>query len=442
MPVMTVDADALLVRGPLTPQAGGVRRFSYNRRVLDLANRVTRGSMYDRNDVALATSNPEEVTAAGGALEALGVRLPAAPGGRRVYPPGRYAAQVIGHGTAYWADSRTVERANAAALRGYQYAEHVIDAGGQPVVSRDYSGLIPAFRGRFDEDGPLQAVLASDRSVRLTLDARLQVAAVQALERNLPVVAGVRRTRAAAIVLDPRTGGILAAASLPTYDPNAVADDLDRMFDPQIKTAYDRARFEIYPPGSTFKLVTAAAALSAASAGGDRAFTCHHTDEIPWTVGHQDHKRRVTDDEAEGPHGQIDLRRALVESCNVYFAWVGTRLGPEVLFNTAHDRFGLALKDIPDQLAFAQYLPDHAYGQARVTVTPLENASVAAAIVNGGARIVPTLERVVADRAMVRREQAVGSEAAASLRDWMIDVVRIGTQVLALPERRSARHLL
>lgn len=444
--VMTTNADAVLVRGALTPQADGIRRYSYNRRVLDLANTIPRGAVRDVNGLPLATSRPEDLAAADTSLHGLGLDAPPPiERSRRAYPLGRFAAHVVGHGSVVWADPRTIERASAAALRGYPFAEHIVDVDGRRTVSRDYSGLVPAFRGRFDKGGALDHLIAADRDVHLTLDARVQIAAMRALERNLPTINGVRRTRAAAVVLDPSTGGILAAASLPTYDPNAVADEVDAMFDRDTKAAYDRARFEIYPPGSTFKLVTAIAALESGAHGStaaDGVHACHHVDEIPWTIGQREHVRRVTDDEAEAPHGPIDLQRALVESCNVYFAWIGTRIGPAAMFDTATGRLHLALKGITSPEGFAEFLPDHSYGQARVTVTVLENASVAATIANGGYRVTPTLERAPVAQGFpgppkhatrevgspaVARERVLSEATATTLQQWMTQVVTTGT---------------
>lgn len=436
--VMTSDADTVLVRGSLTPQADGVRRFSYNRRILDIANRIPRGTVRDAHRLALATSRPDDLVAAADALKATGVQAEMKPTqSNRVYPFGRYAAHVVGHGSAYWADAHTIERSYASVLRGYPYQEQVVESDGHKIVRRDYAGLVTAFRGRFDGlGGPLERLLKIDRDVRTTLDARLQIAAMRALERNLPVVGGVRRTRAAAVILDAASGGILTSVSLPTYDPNAVGEEIDAMFDPAVKAALDRARFEIYPPGSTFKLVAACAALDAGIMNRpdtEREHTCHHTDEISWSIRRQEHRRRVSDDEAESAHGRIGLRQALVESCNVYFAWLGTQLGPAALFNTATQRLHLALKGIADETAFNEFLPDHAYGQAKVTVSVLENASVAAMIANGGMRIVPSLgvptglSKDYISVPSVNRERALNESTAATVRGWMVDVVMSGT---------------
>jgi peptidoglycan glycosyltransferase len=256
------------------------------------------------------------------------------------------------------------------------------------------------------------------------------MAAVDALVRNMPVVNGTQRTRGAAVVLDPWSGDILATVSLPSYDPNAMTEaDLERVYAAEDHPAYDRARDQVYPPGSTFKLVTAAAALEERwleRPVGTTSYTCRHTNDVPWEIGGVTHRRRVTDDELETAHGTIDLRRALVESCNVYFAWLGTRLGAGPLFRVAHDRLGLALKDVAQASDLEANLPDNAYGQARITVSPIEMARVAGAIVNGGYGLDASL---YLDRPKVPggRRRVLRAATAARLREWMIDVVREGT---------------
>ena len=425
--VMVLEGDAIVCRGSLTPQADGVRRYSYNRRILDLAARITRGSILDHDGVPLATSRREELESHASELADLGYAAPAPGAGRRLYPLGPAAVQLLGHTGAYWTDPRTVERLFDERLRGYSNAEAVVLVEGRRIVRRDYSVLVPAFRARFrPAGGPLAELQLREKTVRLTLLARLQALALKALDANLPVIDGVRRDKGAAVVLEASTGAILAAVNLPTYDPNALGEiDLERVYGPDSKAAFDRARFEIYPPGSTFKVVMAAAALESADPVSE-TYVCRHVNDIPWTYDGEDHRRRVTDDEAESAHGRIGLERALVESCNVYFAWLGTRLGADTLFEFARNRFGLELKGVAASADLEANLPDNAYGQALVTVSPLKLAAVAAAVANGGTAIEPYLYLDP------RRDQKPGrrimSEAsAATLRSWMIDVVKKGT---------------
>lgn len=403
--VMAIDADAILVRGALTPQADGVRRFTYNRRLLELLRDLPRGRVLDRRGVVLASDDAA---------------------GRRVYPLGENAPHIIGHSRTVWADPRTVERAKADDLRGFSAPERVQLIDGQRVVQRDYTALVPAFRERFLAGGIWQALQARNRDVSLTLDADMQRWAMAALRDNLPKINGVARTRAAGVALDPWTGAILAAVSLPTYDPNAIdRAALDQMFGETTKAALDRARTELYAPGSAFKLVTAVAALGN-GIPPSRTVACAHAADVQWTCDRREYHRRVVDDEAESAHGEVVFGRALAESCNVFFATVGVGLGPEALWRTAHEAFGLTLKDAPTAAALAPRLADSSYGQGLVTATPLEMATVVAAIENGGLRISPTLYR--ADVKPLSGATRVIPEANAALvGQWMEDAVRAGT---------------
>ena len=124
-------------------------------------------------------------------------------------------------------------------------------------IRRDYRDLVPLLRHRYEPDHP--AVVALRRQahdVRLTIDAGLQV-------RVASIVASYARKsagRAAAIVLDPDTGELLASASYPWPDVGTSESDADNA-EAASDSLLDRARYGLYPPGSTFKLVTAAAAL-------------------------------------------------------------------------------------------------------------------------------------------------------------------------------------
>jgi cell division protein FtsW (lipid II flippase)/beta-lactamase class D len=429
--VMSYQADEILCKGSLTPQQDGVRRFTYNRRLLDVAALITRGSILDRSGFPLATSRPEDLERAKSVLGDLGIEMPQRFVGKRFYPLGPYTVQVLGHTRGYWVDPKTVERTEDLRLRGYPGANEVVLVDGKKVVRQDLSALAPAFRDRFStQGGRLSQLVRRDKDVRLTLDARMQVAAVRALERNLPKINGVARTKGAAVVLDASTGQILACASLPAYDPNTISEpDLEKIYGSDTKAAYDRARFEIYPPGSTFKVVVAAAAvdegwLERAESGG--TVVCRHVNDIPWQYDGQAHRRRVTDDEAESAHGRIGLQRALVESCNVYFAWLGTQLGPERLFEYARNRFLLELKGVDDAQDLAANLPDNAYGQAKISVSPLRMAALAAAITNGGYRIEPTLFPARGAQ-QGSRTRVLKTATAATLKTWMQQVVQSGT---------------
>jgi peptidoglycan glycosyltransferase len=217
--------------------------------------------------------------------------------------------------------------------------------------------------------------------VNLTLDLRLQGVADRAL--------GPRR--GAVIALDPRTGEVLAAVSHPSFDPADVArrwQDLQR--DP-MRPLLCRATQGLYPPGSSFKLVTAAAALEAGVmrpgtpcfCGGAFFIGSYRIPCFRGTV-----------------HGGLTFEEAVARSCNVTFARVGTRLGDQRLLAQAA-RFGLG-QPIPGDLETSRSRippPDRrlrraivaqlAFGQGPVAVTPIQMALIGASIANGGVMMRP-----------------------------------------------------
>jgi peptidoglycan glycosyltransferase len=134
----------------------------------------------------------------------------------------------------------------------------------------------------------------------------------------------------------------------------------------------------------------------------------------------------VTDDATEAAHGRIDLRRALVESCNVYFAWLGTKLGAGDLFEFARKRLGFELKGVEEAQDLEADLPDNAYGQAKITVSPLRLGTLAAAVANGGFRVDPGLIRPRGNPIPVRM-RVFSTTTASTLVRWMQEVVQSGT---------------
>lgn len=429
--IMSYQADDIMCRGSLTPQQDGIRRFTYNRRLLDIAAQITRGRILDRSGIPLATSRAEDLAETTKMLQELGIEIPRPIVSRRFYPFGPFTVQVLGHTRGYWVDPKTVERLEDSRLRGYPGANEVDLVDGKKVIRQDLTSLLPAFRDRSSLSvGRLADFENRDKDVHLTLDAPMQVNALRALERNLPIMDGVARTKGAAAVLDASTGEILACVSLPTYDPNTISEsDLEKIYGSETKAAYDRARFEIYPPGSTFEIAVGAAALEEGwprrnESGG--FMVCRHINDISWRYDGTDHLRRVTDDETAFAHGRLDLQRAFVSSCNVYFAWLGTQLGPQRLFEYSRTRLQLELKGVNNAQDLAVNLPDNAYGQAKISASPLHLAAMAAAVANGGYRIEPSL--IAAEGALQRSETRVLADSTAGvLRKWMQKVVRTGT---------------
>jgi hypothetical protein len=388
--VQVVHADELLVRAHLGMQADGTRRYQYNPRVLDVARQIARGSVLDRRGLPLATDDEALVRRTRGDYQRLGVVVDesCAKNGERCYPLGGRAYHLLGnaHTRLDWSASNTsfVERDEEARLRGFddhQTPIRTADASGMQVwaLRRDYRDVVPLVRHRYEPDHPsVRAILARSRDVRLTIDAALQV-------RTAAIVAGYARRsasgRAAAVVLDPQSGDLLASVSYP-WPTGAESGGTAGT---SLKDALlDRARYGVYPPGSTFKLVTAAAALRRDSRAHRELFVCSRLPDGRVGAKVSGWGRPVRDDVLDRtPHGRIDMHRAMVVSCNAYFAQLAVQLGPQPLMDTAaHVDVSLARGNAPARVRDA--LPQVGYGQAEVLATPLRMARLAAAVASGG----------------------------------------------------------
>lgn len=253
--------------------------------------------------------------------------------------------------------------------------------------------------------------------------------------------------RGAAVAIDPQTGAILALVSTPSFDPNVLAghntavvneayralnNDGDR---PLVNRAIGG---DTYPPGSTFKLVTAAAALEAGLEPGDEVFAPRELD-LPLTSATVSNFGGAACDSGD----TTTLSNAMRVSCNTAFAQLGLDLGDEALRRQA-EAFGFAqplrvpLRVTPSSFPADPDAPQtalSAIGQFEVSATPMQMAMVSAAIANGGVQMQPYLvERVrTADLDVVERanptelRRPISAGTASALREMMIEVVRSGT---------------
>jgi peptidoglycan glycosyltransferase len=273
----------------------------------------------------------------------------------------------------------------------------------------------------------------------LTLDRAAQGAAERAL--------GARK--GAVVALDPRTGAVLAMTTFPRYNPNLLSShnpeeirkNWDRLIDNPDGPLLNRAAGALYPPGSTFKVVTAAAALENGTTL-EQELPSPTVYDVPQTSANI----RNFGGSSCGA-GSLTLPEALRISCNTTFAALGVELGDEKLAAEA-EKFGLnepspyelpaatsSIQDQEDVPATAQ----SAIGQRDVRVSPLQMASVAATIANGGRRMAPFVGRQVlsAEGGVVKRfegedlGQAIPERVAGDLRAMMLGVVEQGTGTAA-----------
>jgi penicillin-binding protein A len=281
-------------------------------------------------------------------------------------------------------------------------------------------------------------------SVQLTLDRAAQDAAYAGLD-NLPGEA-----EGAVVALEPTSGRILAMVSSPSYDPNLmashdfgeVADTARRLGQEDSEPLLNRAIQTTLPPGSTFKIVTAAAALESGNyADADALVPGGPTYQLPLTSG----ESGVVDNGGRDCGAdRIPMIQAMEQSCNTSFAPLADELGPEAMREQA-EAFGwnsTYLDDLPLQAPSAY--PDDldaaqtaltGFGQSSVTATPLQMAMVVSAVANGGIAMRPYIvdevrspELDVLDKTEPEQlSRAVSASTAEELKEMLVSTVSNGT---------------
>lgn len=328
---------------------------------------------------------------------------------RRDYVGGELAAHVLG----------TIGEIQANQLRERAYADY---RSGEVIGQSGLEKLLEShLRGRaggrnvvVDVAGRVTRVLderkpAPGGSVTLTLDLDLQRAAEDAF---LPEVLGEPAKLGALVALDPRNGDVLALVSKPSFDPNGFAGGIDgetwqALVNDEWRPLQNRAIAGQYPPGSVYKAIMAAALLEDGVMRPQERVYC---------PGYFRLGRRVYSCWKKGGHGEVDLRRALKESCDVYFYHAGLQLGVDRIADFARS-FGLGRRTgFPFGDEKAGLVPTHAWkerrfgepwqkgetvsisiGQGFDLVTPMQLAVAYAAIANGGVVLEPRIVRELVD---------------------------------------------
>jgi cell division protein FtsI/penicillin-binding protein 2/cell division protein FtsW (lipid II flippase) len=374
-------------------QAQALANNPANTRNLAAEMHQERGAIMTRDGVVLARS----VAGANGVY-------------KREYPSGTLAAHVTGYFSPKYgrAGVEAIMNDVLTGHRAYSSWSDVIDAA---------AGKLPA-----------------GNDVVLTIDSRIQAAAEAALTGH----------RGAVVVVDPRTGAVLAMASSPTYDPNSVDSQWASLAATgSAAPLLDRAIRSTYPPGSTFKVVTLTAALSSGVATPGTTY--------PGPASLDIGGGKVTNFES-GAYGDITLKKATEESVNTVFAQVAVALGAKRLVDQAR-AFGfdkpdpLELSTVPSVMPAPETAttwetawagvgqPVGLRGVAGPVSTPLQMALVAAGIANGGLVMRPYIVDHAADRAGAPLTTAIplpwttatDPTTAAAVRDLMISVVQNGS---------------
>ncbi len=361
------------------------------------------------------------------------------PTSRRAYPEGRLAAHAVGYVGEI---SRTEMDSGLfhTDLRGG-------DIVGKTGIERVYEDALQGFkgykrvlvnsRGRIVEDVGVDRQPVHGSDVVLTLDVELQRTLEEAMAGHV----------GAAIFLDPWSGEVLAMTSMPAFEPNLFA----RRFPPEagqaliadpLKPLQTRASLSRYSPGSTFKIVVAAAALEEGVIAPGTTIFCGGSGVF---YGH-----RFRCHKAAG-HGAVNMEEAIIYSCNVYFYTVGKNLGIDRIAAYSQ-RMGLGVKTGIDLLSedpglvptpewkqqtrgqpwYAGETISVSIGQGPLSVTPLQMARLAATLANGGREVTPHLayqgrEAEAREAERHRRETGFSEPTKATLRRAMSNVVNRGT---------------
>ncbi len=275
-------------------------------------------------------------------------------------------------------------------------------------------------------------------SLELTLNPRAQEAADKALGDQ----------RGAVVAIDPKTGAILAMVSNPDYDPGSLTSHDSK----EVEAAWKKLNADparplvnraiagnLYPPGSTFKIVTAAAALSSGKFTEETKIPGPATLDLPQTDADLPNSNK----QACGPDDETTLKHALEISCNTAFGWLGMELGAED-FGAQAAKFGVGdsleipmrvtPSSVPAELNKPQ-LAQSAIGQFEVRTTPLQVAMISAGVANRGIVMKPYLVKsvlssdldTIEEASPSQLSQAVEADDASALTRMMEAVVETGS---------------
>lgn len=388
--------------------ADNLKDNSENRRPLIAEQTVKRGTIETADGVKVAESSPQ-----GGGNNPVYVRS---------YPQG----SLFGHPV------------------GYSFIE-----AGRTGIERSENGFLAGERNEFTSIlDQLRDVPQEGDDVTLTIDSEAQRVATEGLQSAIASTPGASDAGGAVVAIEPSTGAVEAMASVPGFDPNQIknTDTLNELNKDRGAPLVNRATQSTYPPGSTMKVVTAAAALDSGEFTPDSVLS----GRTPQVIG------GVPLSNAGGePFGDIDMTTALTHSVNTYFAQVGEKLGTDTMVEYMK-RFGFYSDpplDYPDaqMRASGPYNSDgdlvtDAFDVGRVAIgqggaegqmlaSATQMAEVAATVANGGALMKPTfLSRVTDPDGRVTKEldpeeedRAISEETASQLTEMMTNVTEEGT---------------
>ena len=410
----SVDTDSIFIAPDEIIGSDGVRATAENlATVLGLDNKslftkLQEAKDSDRRFIWIARRLTPEQSDKIKELKIAGVHIRKEP--KRFYPNGSLAAHVLGFVGLDGIGLGGVEQT---------YDETVMGEPGKVFLERDSNGK--AYES-------FEVPAKTGQSIVLTIDQSIQYRAEQSLAN------AIQQTRAksgTAIVLDPRTGEILALANAPTFDPNSV-----ETAKPEVRSNW--ALQNVYEPGSTFKIIAFSAAIEKGLVTPDARIDCQMGSiTVAGRVIH-DHK----------PFGTLTVSEALAKSSNVAAIKLALRVGNESMYDYI-TRFGFGSRtgiELPGETPgllrpVKRWQPSSigsiAMGQ-EIGITPLQMVSAFGALANDGVRVTPHLVReirtssgVTVYRSNPEQRRVIGAATAQSLRRMLEGVTISGTAKLA-----------
>lgn len=344
----------------------------------------------------------------GSILASDGTVLAQTRGGKRIYPLGPQVAHPVGYDSPRYGTSG-IEASFDAALTSPDYS-------GDPFAQ--VRALVATLRG--------DHIAKRGADVVTTIEPKIQATLYQRLSQY---------PRAAGVVLDPRTGAVLALASVPSYDPNDFDEEFPALSVDSSAPLLNRGLDGLYPPGSTFKIFTAAAALDSNTVSMDSYF------EDPGYLVIGDFTLHDNESEATG---YADLTTAFALSSNVDFGQIALKMGVDTFYSyiqrwglgspldfqlpAARDRIPAKTGIVPGELA------QMGFGQGALLLTPMQMALIGATIANEGSEPRPYIVRDVVAGGVSQSSTGpatlvspVSPDTAAKVTKMMVAVVERGT---------------
>ncbi len=305
---------------------------------------------------------------------------------KRSYPYGSFASHLLG----YLSSMENKDWRNRDQSLDYRLNSKIGKNGLEKKFEKELKGRDGGVYLEVDFRGRVKRVIEDRKwqpgaDIYLTLNSRVQRAAEEGLANSIT-------GRGAAVALDPRTGAVLALATAPSFEPEMFVPYSDQAHEKSRKISeYNLATQGIYPPASTFKIITAMAAIEKGDFDPEKQVRC--------TGGYKTGSRIF---KCWGTHGPVDLKQGMADSCDVYFYSLGAQIGPAII-EQMQRMFQIGRPtgiDLPGEKAGNLYGPtrrarNHSYwfigdtlnlsiGQGELLMTPIKMAQFAAAIASRG----------------------------------------------------------